>query len=321
MPEGMFYLMGASRTHLKSYRLVSESELGQAVNLFLLDCEARGLTPASLRYYWQRLGLFVAFLETQNVTTPGAITPAHVRAYFLTFTKRHLSPHYLHGAARSAKTFLRFCELEDLIAVSPMRRVKMPRLPKDALPPFTATEVGRLLYACENERDRAVVLVLLDSGVRASELCALDVADVDMTTGRVHVRQGKGRKDRDTFIGARTRKALVRYLMTRNTTPDDALFVGFTTDERLTVYGLQSLIRRVARRADVLDHGLHRFRRTFAIESLRAKMPIMQLAAMMGHGSLPVLQRYLRLLSDDLADAHREHGPVDNLLTKGKGKR
>ncbi len=303
------------RFNLKVFQLASESPLARAVNLFLLDCEARNLTPASLRYYWQRLGLFVSFLESHNVTAPTAITPAHLRAYFLSFQERELSADYLHAAARTAKTFLRFCEMEGLIDVSPMRRVKMPRLPKAALPPFSAGEVIALLDACDCDRDRALILTLLDSGVRARELCNLDVVDVDLTTGRVQVRAGKGRKDRTTFVGARTRKALARYLAGRK---DGPLFATLADSERLTFYGLQSLIRRIAQRAAVQDHGLHKFRRTFAIESLRAGMPIMQLAAMMGHGSLPVLQRYLCFLSADLQAAHREHGPVASLLQGGK---
>lgn len=306
-----------SRTSGSFYRLGHTSTLGQAANLFLLDCEARNLSPSTLRYYWQRLGLWLDFLESQNVTTPGEIAPAHVRAYFLTFHERRLSAYYLHSAARTVRTFFNFLVREGLLDASPMRRVRMPTLPKDALPPFTSDDVRALLDACETERDTAIILVLLDSGLRASELCALRVGDVDLATGRVDVRHGKGRKDRTTFIGPRTRKSLTKYLWTRTTTPDDALFASFTSGNRLTVYGLQSLIRRVAQRADVPDHGLHRFRRTFAIESLRAGMPMMQLAAMMGHGSLPVLQRYLRLLADDLQAAHREHGPVNALLQKG----
>ena len=63
--------------------------------------------------------------------------------------------------------------------------------------------------------------------------------------------------------------------------------------------------------------GVHRFRRTFAIESLRAGMPLPQLAALMGHAGLAVLQRYLRLVDDDLRAAHEAHGAVDSLL-KGR---
>jgi len=302
-----------------SYRFASNSELEQTANLFLLDCEARNLSAASLRYYWQRLRLLLTFLETQHVTTPGAITPALLRAYFLTFKGK--SPHYLHGAARVAKTFLNFLVREGLLEDSPMRRVKMPTLPKDVLPPFTTDEVQRILEACPTERDRALVLTLLDSGVRARELLALNVADVDMTSGAVTIRRGKGGKDRTTYVGASSRLALGKYLLTRGIIATDApLFVTLTTGTRLTFYGLQSLLRRLGAAAGVADMGAHRFRRTFAIESLRAGMGLMQLAAMMGHGSLPVLQRYLRFIGDDLQQAHQQHGAVAHLLRKGRAR-
>ncbi len=312
--------MGNTRTHLKVYRLADGNRLRQAVNLFLLDCEARNLTPATLRFYWQRLGLFVGYAERAGVTTPAAITPALLRAYLLDFRERQLSPYYQHQHARALRTLCNFWVRDGLLADSPMRTVRAPKLPRDVLPPFTADDVRALLDACEQERDAALVLTLLDSGLRASELIVLNVGDVDLTTGAVRVRRGKGGKTRIVFTGARTRKAIMRYLMTRASPPADApLFVTLTTGTRLAFYGLQSLLGRLGRAAGVKPMGAHRFRRTFAIESLRAGMPLPQLAALMGHEGLAVLQRYLRLVDEDLRAAHAAHGAVDRLLdTKGR---
>jgi site-specific recombinase XerD len=246
------------------------------------------------------------------------MTSGHIKRFLVAQQARDLSPYTIHAFARCVKTLCFFMLREGLIPTSPMARVKMPKLPQDLLPPFTTGEVRALLRACENERDTAIILTLLDSGVRASELCALDVADLDMTTGALTVYRGKGRKSRLTYCGARARQALLRYLNSRsNTLPTAPLFVTLRDGQRLQYDGLRALLRRISDRANVADVDAHRFRRTFAIESLRAGMPIMQLAAMMGHGSLPVLQRYLRLLSDDLAQAHREHGPVAAMLGKG----
>jgi site-specific recombinase XerD len=101
--------------------------------------------------------------------------------------------------------------------------------------------------------------------------------------------------------------------------PTAPLFVSLKDDGlRLKYNGLRALLKRLSDRAGVADVDAHRFRRTFAIESLRAGMPIMQLAAMMGHGSLPVLQRYLKLISDDLEQAHRDYGPVAAMLDKDR---
>ena len=97
-----------------------------------------------------------------------------------------------------------------------MRAVRMPKLPKDVLDPFGTGDVAALLDACEFERDTAIVLTLLDSGIRASELLALDVGDLDAKTGALRVRVGKGRKTRITFVGSQTRKAIARYLASRD---------------------------------------------------------------------------------------------------------
>lgn len=147
-------------THLKALRLAETSALAKAVNLFLLDCDARNLTPATMKFYWQRLGGFIAFCVRSKVTTLEGITSQLLRDFLVTF-KNH-SPYYAHQHARVLKTFCSFLVREGLLDASPMLTVRVPKLPKDVLPPFDAGEVHKLLEACENDRDRALVLTLLD---------------------------------------------------------------------------------------------------------------------------------------------------------------
>lgn len=298
-----------------SYRVPAHTPLGQAVNAFLLDCEARNLAAGTLRFYWQRLAHFLAFLDGQNVTDPAHITPTLLRTFVASYADH--SPSYQHQHARAARTFCSWMVREEFLTASPMRAVRMPRLPRDVLDPFGPGDVARLLDACQNDRDKAIVLTLLDSGVRASELLALDVGDLDTLTGALRVRLGKGRKQRVTFVGTQTRKAITHYLTDRGKVgPSEPLFVTMTGGTRLQFFGLQSLLHRLGRAAGVHPMGAHRFRRTFAIESLRAGMPLPQLAALMGHEGLAVLQRYLRLVDDDLRAAHEAHGAVDRLLRR-----
>jgi site-specific recombinase XerD len=308
---------GNPRTHVKDIALAERNALTRAANRFLLDCKARNLSPGTRRFYAQRLAGFFAFLEQHGTTTPEGVTPEQVRAFLAGMVERNASPYYVHQFARTVKTWLRFLVNEGILEAFPLAKIRLPKLPKDLLPPFTPEEVGRLLAACDNERDTALVLTLLDSGVRASELLGLNLADYNAQTGALRVVRGKGGKTRVTFVGVRTRRALARYLATGpQATPDDPLFLTLTTEHRISFFGLQSILRRLGAAAGVKPMGAHRFRRTFALQSLRAGMPVPQLAALMGHEGLAVLQRYLRLLEDDLQAAHAAHGAVDSMLRK-----
>jgi len=84
----------------------------------------------------------------------------------------------------------------------------MPRLEKKRLPVLTTDELRQVLKACK-PRDKAIVLFMVDSGLRRGEVCSLNWQDIDMTSGLVKVRQGKGKKDRSAVIGATTRRALL----------------------------------------------------------------------------------------------------------------
>jgi integrase/recombinase XerD len=221
----------------------------------------------------------------------------------------------VHVHARAVKTFCRWLLAEGLVPADPFARVSMPRLEKRILPALTSEDLGHLL-AVASDRERAVVLCLLDSGLRASEFVGLNVGDVDTRSGSVIVRQGKGRKDRVTFLGAKSRRALLRWLRCKGDRADSsALWTSENTGDRLTASGLLLLCRRLGYRAGVAHCSPHVFRRTFALFSLRAGADLHSLAAMMGHAGVEVLSHYLDLQQDDLHEVHRRCSPGDRLTT------
>jgi site-specific recombinase XerD len=243
-----------------------------------------------------------------------------VRSYFAELGKSDLTAWSVHDYARVVRTWLRFLFADGIMATDVMAKVTMPRLAKLVLPAFTPAEVQDLLDACEGafvpERETALVLFLLDTGVRAAELCALRVADVDTRTGAVTVKAGKGNKDRTAYIGHKARRALLRYFYTRPTAgKDEPLFPAHRTGDPLTPHGLLQVCRRLGKRAEVEGCHPHKFRRTAAIWSLRAGMDLIRLAAMMGHEDLKTLRGYLKLVESDLQTAHKEHGAVDSMLS------
>jgi site-specific recombinase XerD len=303
------------KTHLKVLRAPTSSPLAQALDIFFLDCRARRLAVSSVAFYKRHLGGFTAFVEGQGVTALDAVTPSHIRAYLVSVHERNLKDNTVHGAARSIRAFFNFAVAEELLAETPMRKVKMPKVGKQILPAFTPDDIRKLLTACYSGRDRAIVLALLDSGCRAAEFVALDVGHVNRQTGTITVKEGKGKKDRTTFLGTRARKELAKYPLTRGESKaDDPLLLNEHTGQRLTVWGLSELLGRLGARAGVGPCGAHMFRRTCATWSLRSGMNIYALQQIMGHSDLFILRRYLALVEEDLADAHRKYGAVDNML-------
>lgn len=303
-----------------------QSELRTALDAFLIDCRTRRLSKATLKFYQWELDRVVSWLEAKGVSTLEKITSTHLRSWLLELQGRDLSAGSQHASARSLKAWLNWCVREDLLTVSAMDKVRMPKRPREVLPAFSAADVGLLLAACRTFRETALILTLLDSGLRAAELCALQVGDVDLTSGTVRVRQGKGAKDRTTYVSTNTRSAL-RIMLGERGQPvkSEPLFVSESNKKSaagnmLTTNGLGQILQDIGQRAGVEDCHAHVFRRTFAVFSLRAGCDLMRLARLLGHSDLQVVQRYLPLAQTDLEEAHAQHNPLRMMLTGKSGQ-
>ena len=288
--------------------------LDRALEDFQLHNRAARLTPRTLGYYQCQLTPFLIWCQANGVSGVAAVPPFTIRTYLASLEERGLSDYSMHAAARAIRAFLNFCVREGWIAVSPMDKVPMPRIDRRILPSFTEGEVVRLLHACQTVRDEAIVLCLLDTGCRASELVGLDGADVDLASGELRVRHGKGRKDRIVFLGQRARARLADYYAACGTPNEHApVFASQTRGKRLTPSGLHQLLKRLGTQAGVGHCAPHTFRRTFAIWCLRNGMDIFRLARLMGHADISVLRQYLYLVKDDLRLAHAQFAIVDRL--------
>ncbi|NLG49658.1 MAG: tyrosine-type recombinase/integrase [Chloroflexi bacterium] len=291
---------------------------------FLLDREAARCSPKTLEHYRYTLGSFIAFLKARKVANISEIIPQDVRAYLVSLQRRGLKDTTQHAHARGIRAWFNWLVAEGDLDESPMQHVAMPRLQKRVPAPFAPQDVRALLDACDRKsakgaRDYALVLTLLDTGLRASELIGLRVGDVDMRSGLIVV-MGKGQKQRQVIAGSKARAAILRMLAYRGAVATGApLWATYDLDGNecsrgLSVHGLQTMLHRLGRRAGVMPCSPHRFRRTFALWCLRDGMDLHSLRMLMGHSDLAVLQRYLALVGEDLERAHKAHSPVDKLL-------
>jgi site-specific recombinase XerD len=287
---------------------------------FLVDRRSQNLSPHTLRYYRTHLGKFSAYCESQAVSVIEQITPDVLRRFLLWLDAAGHNAGGIHGHYRAVRAFLIWYEkeVEPDNWRNPIAKVKAPKVGKEILEPVSLETVSTLLGTCDasflGTRDKALMLFLLDTGARASEICAMNIKDMNVMTGQAMILHGKGDKARKVFLGSKSRKALRSYLRTR---PDsnEALFIG-RTGERLTYWGLEGMLHNRAKSAKVENATPHAFRRAFAINCLRAGMNIYTLKELMGHEDLQVLQRYLKVTEIDTESAHRQFAPVDNLLKR-----
>jgi len=287
-------------------------------NEFYKAKKLEGISVATQAFYKQQIGHFLDFCQGQVIEQFEHVTVGAIRDYLTWLEESGHNPGGLHAAYRVLKTFLRWYEneAEPEAWKNPIAKVKAPKLTEEPLKPVELPDVLKMVEACERSfmglRDRAILLTLLDTGLRAGELLRLDRDQVNETTGAVLVRVGKGRKPRSVFISGETRKAIRAYLHAR---PDDnpALWVTEARPERLKYGGLRVIIARRAKAAKVRRPALHDFRRAFALSMLRAGVDIISLARLMGHTTTKVLARYLHLVNEDLQDSHAKGSPVKQL--------
>jgi len=219
---------------------------------------------------------------------------------------------------------------EEIVKENVVRKLTPPKPQKKEVIPLTEAEVKAIMSALNRsrvyvrqgqsvdhslgsfERNRAILLLMLDTGVRASELCDLKIEDLDNKNSRIFVRQGKGMKERMLPFSPRTGQMIWRYLATRqNTQPTDPLFVG-RLNRPLTRTKLAEMFAGIGRRAGVHNVHPHRFRHTFAIQYLRNGGNAYTLQHMLGHSTLETVKIYLKLAQIDVDQMHRRASPVDN---------
>jgi site-specific recombinase XerD len=301
------FLMSPTVTQTK-WTLASFA-LQDAYTDFVLSRQAMQCTPATLEFYRHTAGKFLLWLENQGVTTPQELTARLIRQYLAELTERGAKDTTLHAHARAIRTLVIFWHGENYIPA--VIKFEMPKLLKKRLPVLTAEQLQTVIKAC-NIRDRAIVLFMADSGLRRAETIAVNWGDVDMGSGLVTVKRGKGGKARSAVIGASTRRALLQYRRTIKNVSDNAPLFQTREGGRFVSDGFIQIFNRLKKHTGI-HVTPHCLRRTFVILSLRADMSPLHLQALLGHSSLTMTMRYAALVDDDLLSAHGKSSPIDNL--------
>ena len=317
---------------------LSTAEVERLARLWLLEGKAQRQSPRTLTEKQGVLNKLLWFLGERNYTTCDRSELMDFLAYC---SDGHNEPGGRWGNPRmtrpiSARTlwnysmylraFFAWIVADDRLAESPFLRIKKPIVRAHQVRPFSEENIAALFDAARRsknpKRDLAIIKFAVDTGVRASELCGLQMNDLDLGTQCCTVL-GKGGKRRTIYFGRDTTKALCQYLKEQPRDDEDFLFLsdrGAGAGDALTRAGLLQMFGRLGKAGRIVGVRVspHTARHTFAVRFLQAGGNVFTLQRLLGHETLAMTNRYLSLTDADLEDQHRQFSPVDQLKRKGR---
>jgi len=307
-------------------------EIGDLIQGFKISCMAENKSPKTTEWYLCFLEKFYRFLEDNGYPTRiTKLDKTHIRAFILHLqkeartphTKRNLSHSTVQGYVRTLKSFFSWLKREEYLERNTMAGIPVPRVPFKAVNTFSQEQIALMVEMCRKSgdtghRNLTIILLLLDSGIRVSELIGIWTDDVDLTGGFIRIREGKGRKERTVPIGSLVQKALWKYISQYRKEPVTEQVSSLFINESglpLTRTGVQQMVRRYGKKAGIsgVRCSPHVFRHTFAKNYLLNGGEIFSLQKILGHSSLASVRTYLNLFSSDVKRQHRRFSPVDNL--------
>lgn len=294
-----------------------------AIDRFVQHSKLRGVSARTISEYKKRLERWTNWRVDGDQVED--VTLAELRDYFLYLLEctpyagaaqraaqpgQQLSASYLASLYQTLRSFWYWCEAEGLLTKEQItffrnRRIPVPRVEEEIRPTYADDLFNALLAACEQPRDRAVLLMLIESGARAAELCSVVWENANLEKQEAKIR-GKGGRWRWLFWGPQAQCALLEYLATAEHTSGPLL----RTEEgcKLTPDAIRHILRRLAERASVdLPAGapIHALRHTFAHKALDAGIDGLHVSQLLGHTTMRMTLRYTRETPTRLRDIHK----------------
>jgi len=294
---------------------------------FLLSCKVENKSPATVSFYKNNLDKFQWYLNKYGIDNIDATTIRGFLCYLKESTNRWDStnaranrPVCAYTVDRyytSLSALFRWSVNEGMVDTNPMITIKKPRFQRKIIKGLEPDICNKLLgyfngKSLADYRNRTILMMFLDTGLRLSELANLRMTDINMEQGIIKVI-GKGNKERLVRIGLKTQKALWGYVARQGSNIEHVWIAK--KNQPFTATGIAQMVRNLGRSVGI-TLSPHKLRHSFAISFLRNGANPFELQMALGHSTLEMTRRYTQALGfEDVFKKHIVASPVDRLAT------
>lgn len=272
----------------KSTSLVLHDDFTEKIlKIFIGTKKLEGKAEGTLQHYYRYTRLLVTFLNCsiKDVTTDG------IKLYLMTMKMEHnLQNSTVENMRCYINAVFSWMAKEDYISKNPCAKIAPIKIPEKIRESFSSEEMKLIKSYCkDNARNFALINFLYSTGMRVSELCSVNIEDIDFQNKQLIIT-GKGNKQRKVYLTDETCQTIKNYLNTR-TDNNKALFVNYKKN-RITDDGVRWILHSIENKTGIKNIHPHRFRRTLATDLLNKGMPIQDVAKLLGHSNVKVTQKY-----------------------------
>lgn len=291
---------------IKTDELKHQEELNEnksMIDSFISSKQVEGCSERTIKYYREIIENFVNDFDISIKQ----ISTNEIRNYLSNYKENSCcGSTTIDNIRRVLSSFFSWLEDEDYIVKSPVRRIhkiKTAVVVKEAL---TDENLERLRDECENIRDLSLIELLISTGMRVGELVNLNINSLNFED-RSCIVLGKGNKEREVYFDAKTKLHLKEYIAKRNDS-NEALFVSMREPhQRLSISGIELIIRTLGINSNINKVHPHKFRRTLATMAIDKGMPIEQVQKLLGHVKIETTMHYALVNQSNVKISHRRY--------------
>ena len=291
---------------MKTDDLKHQEELNENTSMiesFISSKQIEGCSDRTIKYYKEIIDKFNDSFDKSIKK----ITTEEIRNYLSNYKEMSTcGSTTIDNIRRVLSSFFSWLEDEDYIIKSPIRRIHRIKTPTTVKEVLTDENLEKLRDECENIRDLSLIELLISTGMRVGELVNLNISNLNFED-RSCIVLGKGNKEREVYFDAKTKLHLKEYISKRNDA-NDALFVSLREPhQRLSISGIELIVRNLGVNTNINKVHPHKFRRTLATMAIDKGMPVEQVQKLLGHVKIETTMHYAMVNQSNVKISHRRY--------------